>query len=83
MKKTERIWTDILLAFDDQYQKDNQGRYINHNNIPFVVDCLKNTGAIVVEYQDNYEDGDLYFISDYDSIQSLVEDVREEIDTAT
>ena len=82
MIETATLFSDIVSTFDNKYNKNEKGCYINKNGIPFVVDYIKKWEAIVIEYQNNLEDGDIFFFSNYNTIDDLVNDVCIEIEAA-
>ncbi|MCD7893243.1 MAG: hypothetical protein LUG60_06005 [Erysipelotrichaceae bacterium] len=80
----------ITEKFNKIYSTQNIGNrkcFINNNSVLFNVDMLKSDGAFVVEYANNiteakhnmFEDGDLFFLEDYNSLDNLIEAMCTEI----
>ncbi len=94
-RKTDmsKAMTFITNGMDKAYPTidvGNENCYKNQNDVLFNVDTLKSDGAFVVEYANNiieakhnmFEDGDLFFLEDYNSLDEIFQAMCDEIDSS-
>jgi len=77
----KRTKLDIESRMRTIYKTDtvrNMEFFINNNGVPFRI-CTVPPDALVIEYADTWEDGDLFYIEDYENLDSLITDMIKEI----
>lgn len=79
-----------LLDIDFNKRKIKENYFVSKNNVFFKLSLIFDKEAIVVEYADNerdvilnrFEDGDPFYIEDYDTVEELYNNILNEIKEA-
>lgn len=77
-----KVAESITQAFKSLYdQKD--GYFVSNSGVQFSLHVMGDASPwdfIVIEYQDTGEDGDAFYPSDFDSLDSIISAMKDEIE---
>ncbi len=90
-KKNSDVLVMITEKLNEKYEKKTFGGrqcYVNKNAVPFKLFCLQNDQAFGLEYADStdeaeqgrFEDGDIFYLSDYTTLEEMLTAMCKEID---